>query len=775
MPSVDALEHRILADILLQLEKNKKTGLLTITQGEKRSELYLEQGDLTYISPLNGNAALAEKLLEAKGISAEEVTEALRATSTQHGKGVTTTNPSEIQITRTLTERGILSREQLDAYIAEEATKILQDLLTWSAAEVYFDEETQKPTSRFRFRITSMIPSLADASSTLILPITENTNAAKSALPTLKIPVPQQTIPAPALPSTTGKARAFGQQVRLVSPLPAVFDWLTAVQETVKLPGHANSVLPLPINEFTTEIPVARKNSRNFLRWEVPLIIVILLIAALAHGINMYHFPYFEDDEGTYMSQAWAIVHEGRLAYYTYWYDHAPAGWIQIAAWTVITGGIHILGPASDSGRTFMLLLQIGSVFILYCIARSISKSVTVAVVVSLLFALSPYGIYFHRRILLDNITTFWMLLSILLLIPDRLSLKRAWLSAVALSLSILSKEVTVFLIPVMVFLVYCRADKSHRWIATIGWLTLVFCILSLYPLLATLKGELFPTGTLLGGTAPHVSLIGTLKFQASRGKDGGLLDFHSGFWIHTRTWMQDDPMLVIVGSICAILSVLAMKWHRLVGVMGLATLSLWVFLGRGGEVIGFYLVPLLPLLALNVGLILGLTYNWLKTVFRTPVGIAAVRVIQIILAGMCLSGMLVGYTTSPDLGFQSNHFLLWNTTQTDAQNQATQWVEEHLPRHSLLIIDEYMWTDLYDSGFTSAHYYWKVEEDPAIRGKIFHDDWRNVDYVITTPQLLGDAQNNNMTLVEDALEHSTLLIHFDSGGWPIDIRKVNK
>jgi hypothetical protein len=47
----------------------------------------------------------------------------------------------------------------------------------------------------------------------------------------------------------------------------------------------------------------------------VLLILAILLVAALVHGFNMFHFPYYEDDEGTYMSQAWTVVHEGQLAY----------------------------------------------------------------------------------------------------------------------------------------------------------------------------------------------------------------------------------------------------------------------------------------------------------------------------------------------------------------------------------------------------------------------------------------------------------------------------
>src|SRR5437660_7987904 len=69
--------------------------------------------------------------------------------------------------------------------------------------------------------------------------------------------------------------------------------------------------------------------------WEWLLLATILIVVALLQGINMFHFPYFEDDEGTYMSQAWAIVKEGQLAPYTYWYDHAPAGWILIAAWVI--------------------------------------------------------------------------------------------------------------------------------------------------------------------------------------------------------------------------------------------------------------------------------------------------------------------------------------------------------------------------------------------------------------------------------------------------------
>jgi len=106
--------------------------------------------------------------------------------------------------------------------------------------------------------------------------------------------------------------------------------------------------------------------------WEWLLILSLLFVAAFLHGFNMFHFPYYEDDEGTYMSQAWAVANQGQLAYYTYWYDHAPLGWIQIAAWTMVTGGFHTFGPAVETGRVLMLVMQVGSTVIVYRIARRI-------------------------------------------------------------------------------------------------------------------------------------------------------------------------------------------------------------------------------------------------------------------------------------------------------------------------------------------------------------------------------------------------------------------
>lgn len=744
------------------------------------------------IEPQQGHDPLERRLLRAGVISQRDLQDVEFEMSRTFLGNPDRAYCSEIQVALALSESGLVSHEQLYAWARQEATEILRELLTWSEGKVSFAEGVQPPMDRLPLAlcITSLLLSCSICPSNLSISnprpvIEEPTTPFPAPSPLFKIPglmigrtsLPETppTFPATTLPALFNRPNPFLPETPLVEEhirpaihLPQLF------KSSAGLLSAVRAILPLPDYGLTVKLSTPKQRRNALLRWEVLLILAVLLVAALAHGFNMFHFPYYEDDEGTYMSQAWAVVHEGQLAYYTYWYDHAPLGWIQIAAWTMITGGVHAFGPAIDSGRVLMLLMQLGSTFMLYCIARSISRSVTVAVIASLLFALSPYGIYFHRRILLDNITTFWMLLSILLLVSQQLSLKRVWLSALALGISILSKEPTIFLVPVMAYFVFFRADKSHRWFATIGWIALVSFIVSLYILMATLKGELFPTGTLLGGIAPHVSLLGTLQFQASRGKDGGLLDLHSSFWQFVKVWARDDPILVVGGGLCAIFSVFVVKTQRLMGIMGLATLSLYAFLGRGGEIIGFYLVPLLPLLALNVGLVLGFAIKGLRSSLARLPGITMARVVELVMVGLCVLSLVAAYT-SPDLGFDRNAFILWDGSQADAQNQATQWIEQHLPLSSRMIIDESMWTDLYDHGYTSAHYYWKVQGDPAIRDKVFHDNWRTVDYVVITIQMLTDAQSQNMTLVEEAMAHSTPIARFDTGGWPVEIRKVNK
>ncbi len=512
---------------------------------------------------------------------------------------------------------------------------------------------------------------------------------------------------------------------------------------------------------------------------EILPVLIILVITGLAHGIGMFNNPFFLGDEGIYMSQAWAVLKEGRFDPYTYTYGHAPVGWVQIAIWLFFVGGTHTFGTAIDTGRMLMLLFQIGSTFLLYCITRTISRNVLIATLTCLLFALSPYGIAIHRRILLDNIITFWMLLSLLLLLAKRLSLNHIWISAVAFAIAVLSKENAILLAPVLGYLVYYRSHPSHRWFATIGWLAVVTSITSMYVLMAALKGELFPSGTLLGGSNDHVSLLGSVTWQAAREHDGGLFDLHSQFWNTMHTWSSAEPTLVIGGLICAFLSILLIKRHRLIGLMGFATLSLWLFLIRGSLVLDFYLAPELPFMALNITLFMGALANDIRSGvlnikqvgrWRTFFANLIFTVIHIALIVSCIVGMQQAYSSSI-LGLEHNPQALWQSSEaTETQREVLQWIQTHIPQCSSLIIDPAMWTDLHDpptgNSFKLAHNYWQVQLDPAIKNKIFHDDWRNVDYIVATPGLLFDVYHYQLTLVQDALHHATPIQSFQAPDW---------
>lgn len=514
----------------------------------------------------------------------------------------------------------------------------------------------------------------------------------------------------------------------------------------------------------------------------------IVLVAAVSHGINLFDFPYYHDDEGIYMAQAWAVATQGELAPYTYWYDHAPMGWILIAAWTLLTGGFSTFGTAVESGRVLMLLMHIGSTLLVLAIVRAITGKMWVAVLAALLFTLNGYGLFWQRRVMLDNIASFWMLVSIALLVIGRPSLKRVWLSAVALGISVLSKEVTVFLIPGMSLLAYYRVHRVQRWFAAIGWPAVAASLVSLYLLFAALKGELFPTGTFLGGTTEHVSLFGTLAWQAARGKDAGILQSDSQFWnIVTGNWVVYEPLLVAGGTLAAFGLLLFIRRDVRLAVLGILTLSLWAFMARGGIVYDQYLLPLVPLLAMTVAIAVWLLASAFGALIarvaagrrrdrRGQFGSLAAAGLGLVGAALVLPTLATGYGNI-NFGAGGQALSHWSGRQAVGQRAALAWVTDNLPTSSAIVMDASFYVDLHDlpnDGFPLAHHYFKVDLDPEVRDGVFDGSWGNVDYVIADATLKHQAEWDNLTIVLEAINHSSPIISWDTG-WPIEVRRVDR
>ena len=496
------------------------------------------------------------------------------------------------------------------------------------------------------------------------------------------------------------------------------------------------------------------------------VIILVLIMAILPHAYNMFHYPYYEADEGTYMSQAWATLTQGRLAPYTYWYDHAPIGWITIGMWSTLTAGFNTFGFSINSGRVFMLVMHVMSSLLILGITKKIFNSYWPGVIAVALFSFSPLGIYFQRRVLLDNIMVFWLLVSLYLILGERRKLWHYVASALAISVAFLSKESAVYFIPGMMLLVFLNSRKYHNKFPMILWTLLTVLIVSYYPLYALLKGEFFQTGQLFGGTAPHVSLLETAKYQASR-PGGFFLNPGSDFmgringWTNTGIIYSDAP-LIYGGIIATAFIVLLSIFQPRLRPISVFALCYWYFLARGGIVIEFYVIPLIPLLALCVGCSIYIIATWISK----RLTVSSFRpVLALSIGALAFIPFVNGYVSRTKVYTQDN---------TTDQVKAVDWIIQNVPKQSVVLIDMYAYIEM-KRNINLSHYYWKADRDPEITDGVLKDNWCTVDYLLVTPQLLYDARQAGLTITKTAYDHSDVLMTYPSEGWRIEVRKVNK
>ena len=511
-----------------------------------------------------------------------------------------------------------------------------------------------------------------------------------------------------------------------------------------------------------------RSHSESF------LLIFLLALSAVFFSLNMLHYPYYENDEGTYMSQAWSILTLRKLAPYTYWHDHAPAGWILISIWEFVSGGFFQFGFSINSGRVLMLVLHLVITFLIYKIAKKVSGSKIASMVSALIFIFSPLGLTFERRVLLDNIMIFWLLISYYLVlgVGSTKHLTHYILSAVLFGIAVLSKESAIFFLPSILFSVYKNSHSSHRIFAVWKWLSVSFLVISLYFLYALLKGEFFQTGTFLGGVAQHVSVLDSFHYQLSR-PGGFFLNPTSSFMLNFAEWINGgffipvpDPVIIIGGIIATvILTIMSWRDRRLL-LVTLPCLSYWLFLIRGGEIIGFYIIPLIPFLALSIGL----SINSLSELISNRLQIPNMKYVVLIIL------------IFPFMGYYATHIEVYQIDQTTPQTKALTWISNNIPKNSNLIIDNYAYIEFHDNNLsndyrlpTSAHYYWKAEKDPDINMRLFNGKWQKVDYILSTPQLQYDAQFAGLPLVRNAFNNSVSIQTFQGNKWNVEVRKLVK
>jgi len=494
-----------------------------------------------------------------------------------------------------------------------------------------------------------------------------------------------------------------------------------------------------------------RTRSRRLLdaAWLLPP----LLIGLLVNALNLGGSPQRIDDEGTYTAQAWSIGNLGELTHYTYWYDHPPLGWIQIAAWVGLTDGWGRYDVAVIAAREAMLVATAIAAVLLWYLVRRIGFARLTASVSVAIFLLSPLAVQFHRQVYLDNIATAWLLAALLLAMSRRAQLIGYIGAAAAFGVAVLTKETYLLALPLVAWLMWRGADRTTRRY-TLSVATAVFALMGLvYVAFAVVKGEVMPaTG--------RVSLWDGLAFQlASREGSGSLFDPNSLFSRTVGLWWQLDAVLIVTALVVAVGGLIVRRLRPWAVVL----LALTAFMFRGGYLPVPYVIMLLPFAAIVVAGMGQIALEQLRS--RT-----ALRRIG---GATLASGLVVALVAAGPLwATQLRGFLLADLDRP--LRDAESWMTQNASGDARMLVDDAMWVDLVDAGFARENvvWYYKADTDTDVQ-ELAPDGWRDYDYVITTDSMRTFP--TEFPTVRQAIENSVVVASFGEGAQQVDVRLVDR
>lgn len=490
---------------------------------------------------------------------------------------------------------------------------------------------------------------------------------------------------------------------------------------------------------------------------DVVAVCALLVLGGVVSAYNMAGYPQRFEDEGTYISQAWAIKEQGKLTHYTYWYDHPPVGWIQIAAYLFVGQGLERYGSAITAGREFMLVLHLATIGLLYALARRLRIGKVAAFVGVLLYALSPLSIEFSRYVLLDNIAVPWLLGAFLMALSPKRSLFAAVGAAVCMAIVVLIKITFIAFLPVILYCLWVNGDKRNRRYTFITFSIVFIMLCAFYVLYAILKNELLPG-------KGHVSLLGTLFWQLfGREGSGSIFDNGSNAFNLVKYWLNIDYFLLAAGAIGLLPALLI----RALRPAGLALLIGFAMLLRTGYLPFPYIIAVLPFAALSAA---G-TLEWLIGTVRARIWITfrACAVVALVEIAAVLV-LIVAPAWQPKL-------TALRTIDADTSSrQAVEWVSGNVPRGSRMVVESALWVDLETKGFTQPEPVWlyKTETDPAVRADI--GGWRGIDYVVlNAPNIDAAGFKKSFPTVSQAIKESRLVAQFGSDKQRVLIYQVDK
>ena len=528
-----------------------------------------------------------------------------------------------------------------------------------------------------------------------------------------------------------------------------------------------------PIEEYQVTKPSFTQKTKHwfgdFIKKINPIELIMLIIALgiviFTHSYNMFQYPYYENDEGIYQAQAWSIVKLNQLAPYTYFYDHAPAGWMIMAFFTQIVGGFFNYNfsgiSALDTGRVVILIFKIFTVLFVYGIIKNQTGKYYLGILGMILMSVSPLEIYFQRRILLDNVMITLIMGAVYLVSKKQITMANSIYASIILGVAVLTKESAVFFVPGLILLMYLQHSISQKKLGFFLNLSFFGSVVILYPIMALLKTELFPSPN-------KVSLISSAFYQVSRGAKLPFWDYRSDFYYSFVIWKDKDVNFIYYALATLALTVLALLIKRDKFTFGIfaMVLGMILFLVRGGIVLDFYLLPLFPLIAILAMLVTSAVIDFIQKFIKLDNKKPLINIATAIMTLIIIGSLTVIEFQLP-IG-RNPYFKKENTTTS----KALEYVKNNISQDSTVLIDHALWLDLRGENgksYPNTDYFYKADYDPAIKDDKLQNDWKNIDYVVGSHQTYKSIADGITPIVKDALDNSFVVADFQ----PTDDYKV--
>ncbi|MHC3468106.1 ArnT family glycosyltransferase [Streptomyces sp. 7R007] len=513
-----------------------------------------------------------------------------------------------------------------------------------------------------------------------------------------------------------------------------------------------------------TAPPARLRSSRPDLLLCGALLVAILVV----QGWNIADYPTLSDDEGTYLAQAWAVQQGRGLAHYTYWYDHPPLGWIQLALFTWIPSWISPGSMTVGTMRAVMLVVSAISAVLVYVLARRLALPRWAAGLAMALFGLSPLSVVLQREIFLDNLAVMWTLLAFTLAASPSRHLWHHFGAGLAAATAVLTKETMLVVLPALFVTMWRHSHRDTRKFALTGAVTACALIGLGYPLFALLKGELLPGGG-------HVSLWEGVTYQMTRPGSGFILHEGSGSWGVLHSWLYYDRILPLGGLAGALLLVVTWRWSVTARALAGPALTVAILtalaLRPNGYLPAMYVIQALPFLALVLA---GGTASVAHAVLRRgrrpgerrrwTAGRYALAAVLALAAGACVvpkwyDGDRTALTADANAPYRA----------------AARWLATEVadPEDTRVLVDDALWLDLVHDGYrpgTGVIWFYKADLDPAVT-RTMSRGWRDLDYVVASPTVRRDAVD--LPNVGAALAHSAPVATFGTGADRIEIRRI--